>query len=308
MNTNELAGTIVPLVTPFDAEGKVDRPALGRLVKFVLEQGADHVMATALTGEGPLLDADEIRGVWSAVNDAVEDRVGVIPAIVSTTTRRAIELAAEAERIGSEALMIAPIIPELYAGRSRRDIIGFHADVAASTSLPLILFNYPSLTGVDLTVEIVAELSEIPNVLYIKESTGDSRRVHAIHRKVGDRIKVICGSPNAALESLCLGCKAWLTGVMNAVPRSARQLMDAAHQRNDLALARKIYYNQILPLVDIMTRNLNPTGTIKAALLARGINVGIPREPGGDVAGEDHLELARLMEGITAAENNYPGS
>jgi len=308
MDVSELTGTIVPLVTPFDAEDRLDRAALGHLVEFVLQQGADRVMATALTGEGPLLDLSETLSTWTAVFEAVHGRVGVIPAAITSTTRAGVKLAKEAERMGSEALMVAPIVPELYAGRSRRDVFEFHADIASVTALPLVLFNYPSLTGVDLTPDFVAELSEIPTVRYIKESTGDSRRVHQIHRLTGDRVRVICGNPNAALESLALGCKAWLTGIMNAVPRSAGQMMDAIHSRNDLLLARRIYYRQILPLVDIMGRNNNPTGTIKAALRARGISVGVPRKPGSDVSLDDYEILESLMKSVRAAEEAYPGS
>ena len=120
------------------------------------------------------------------------------------------------------AILVAPVVPELYAGRSRRDVTGFFEAVAGATPLPLILFNYPSLTGVDLTADFLSDLARIEHIRYVKESTGDSRRVHAIHRRCEGRIEVICGNPNAALESLALGCRAWITGIMNVVPRSAR--------------------------------------------------------------------------------------
>jgi 4-hydroxy-tetrahydrodipicolinate synthase len=198
--------------------------------------------------------------------------------------------------------MVAPILPELYAGRSHEDVFAFYADVASATSLPLILFNYPSLTGVDFVPSLVARLAEIENIRYIKESSGDTRRVHGIQRLLGDRLSVICGAPNVALESLALGCQAWITGIMNVAPRSARQLVQAVVELGDWGLARRIYYAQILPVVDVLARNFNPTGTIKAGVCARGVNVGIPRKPGNTVSGEDHALINRLVAEIARAE------
>ena len=296
-----LVGTIVPVVTTFDGNEQFDARAMHQHVEFVLEQGADALMPTALTGEGPLLDAAEMVAVWEAVFASVAGRVAVIPAVISTRTAIAVELVQTAEKMGASTVMVAPILPELYAGRSHDDVQAFYASVDAATSLPIILFNYPSLTGVDFVPSLVARLAELDGVRYIKESTGDSRRVHALQRLIGNRLAVICGAPNTALESLALGCRAWITGIMNAVPRSAQQLVRAVELR-DLSLARHIYYHQVLPLVDVLAANNNPTGTIKAAVRARGVAVGVPRRPGSDVGPEDQARLDRLMVEIADAE------
>jgi dihydrodipicolinate synthase/N-acetylneuraminate lyase len=295
--TPMLTGTIVPLVTPFDTAEQFDRAAFSRLVAFIRREGADALMPTALTGEGPLLTAEETIAVWEATF-AEAGGVDVVPALIVTTTRSAVGLAQHAYELGASALMVAPIVPELYAARSRRDVTRFYEEVASATPLPLILFNYPSLTGVDLTPEFLAELAEIENVRYVKESTGDSRRVHAIHR----RLEVICGNPTAAFESIALGCRAWITGILNVVCGPARHLMDALLRDGDMVRARRIYYERVLPLVDIMFANCNPTGTIKAALRARGVGVGFPRRPGSDVSAEDFRALQEFAGLIAAAE------
>jgi len=302
MRPVELTGTIVPLVTPFADDESFDVQAMGQLIDYVLDQGADALMPTALTGEGPLLTPDETVAVWDTVFEKVGRRRPIIPAVISTTTRKAISLVRAAEERGAEAVMVAPILPELYAGRSHDDVYAFYADVAVATSLPIILFNYPSLTSVDFVPSLVVRLAEIENVQYIKESTGDIRRVHGIQRLVGERLSVICGAPNVALASLALGCRAWITGVMNVVPRSAQQLMHAVGELSDLRLARRIYYAQILPLVDLLARNYNPTGTIKAGVCARGVDVGRPRRPGRSVGPADRELLERLTADIARAE------
>jgi len=118
----ELTGTIVPLVTPFAADESFDAPAMGRLIDHVLEEGADGLMPTALTGEGPLLERDEALAVWDVVFDKAAGRVPVIPAVIATTTRRAVELGRGAEERGAAAVMLAPVLPELYAGRAVDDV------------------------------------------------------------------------------------------------------------------------------------------------------------------------------------------
>jgi 4-hydroxy-tetrahydrodipicolinate synthase len=277
---------------------------MDRLIGYVLREGADALMVTALTGEGPLLTLEETLAVWDFVFAKSENRIPVVPAIISTTTQRAVRLVRSAQEKGAPAVMAVPILPELYAGRSYDDVYSFYAEIASSTSLPLILFNYPSLTGIDFVPPLIERLASIENIRYIKESTGDSRRVHGIQRLMGDRISVICGSPTVALESLALGCRAWITGTMNIVPRSARQLMRAMVKAGGLDLARRIYYKQILPFVDVMTRNFNPTGTIKAGVCARGVNVGAPRKPGSLVSAEDQRLLERLVKEVDALEED----
>jgi 4-hydroxy-tetrahydrodipicolinate synthase len=304
---SRLTGCIAPLVTPFDTEERVDVAAFEPLVQFLLDGGVSALMPTALTGEGPLLDPEETFTVWQATFSAARGRVPIVPAIIATRTAQAVRLARRAHDLGAAALMVAPVVPELYAGRSRADVTGFYREVAEATPLPLVLFNYPSLTGVDLTPDFIADLADIDRVRYVKESTADSRRVHAIKRRCGDRIEVICGNPNAALESLALGCSVWITGVMNVAPRSAAQLMKAVTVDGDLARARRIYYNSILPVVDLMFQNSNPTGTIKAGLRARGVPVGVPRRPGSDVSATDASALAALAARVAAAESaGYP--
>jgi 4-hydroxy-tetrahydrodipicolinate synthase len=303
----ELTGTIVPLVTPFASDESFDRAAMDRFVDHVLRQGADGVIATALTGEGPLLAPGETIAVWDAVIERVAGRVPVLTTVITSTTRAAIDLVRASEARGAAAVMVTPVLPELYAGRSHDDVVRFYQDVAGETSLPILLFNYPSLTGIDFVPPLVERLAAIPTVKYIKESTGDIRRVHGIQRLLGERISVVCGAPNVALESLALGCRTWITGIMNVAPKSARQLMRAVHELGDLALARRIYYRQILPLVDVLARNLNPTGTIKLGVCARGVDVGVPRRPGRPVGADDAALLAALVHDIEQEEARSQG-
>lgn len=295
-------GTTVPLVTPFDDSDRIDRVALRRLVGFVEEAGVHGVMVTALTGEGPLLTVEENREVWDTAAAELDGRLPFVPTVVTTRTADAVDLASYASVVGADALMTAPILPELYAGRSPEDAIGSYEAVADAADVPIILFNYPSLTGIDLTPGLVERLAEIEGVSFVKESTGMASRVHAIQRRVGERLDVICGSPTTALESFALGATRWITGIMNVVPRSAVQLHTAMVERSDLPTAREIYYRQVLPIADFIDATNNPTGTIKAGLRIRGVPVGRPRAPGGDLTPEATDRLAGIVSDISMLE------
>ncbi len=298
----ELSGMIVPVVTPFGRDEAVDHGRLDAIVDHLIAEGADFVMGAALTGEGLLLSPQETREVWATIAARAHGRAGFVPAVITYRTSIAIELVREAADLGADAVMVAPIVPELYAGRSEADVSGFYEEVAEAVPVPLVLFNYPSLTGVDFTPAFVARLVAIAGIRAIKESTGDSRRVHAIQRLCGDRIKVICGNPSAAFESVALGCDTWITGIMNAAPRSAKRMMRLILDGRDLPAARDIYYRHLLPLVDLMARNSNPTGTIKAAMRARGLEAGVPRRPGRDVRPEDQAALGDWARAVEADE------
>lgn len=307
MQKGELEGIIVPLVTPFASDESFDSKAMERLIDHMIMQGADALVPTAVTGEGLLLDTEETLAVWDTVFEKAADRLPIVPAIISPTTQKALKLSRSAEERRAAAVLAAPVLPELYAARSQDDVLSFYADMSMAISLPVILFNYPSLTGLDIIPSLAARLAEIENVKYIKESTRDSKRVHDIQRTVGDGLTVICGSPDVALESLALGCRAWITGIMNVVPRSAKQLMIAVHEKEDLSLAKHIYFKQILPLVDAMIQSNNPTGTIKAGVSLRGIDVGIPRRPGSRLTRADKGDLEKLISVIAEAEKDISG-
>jgi len=276
---SQLRGLVVPLVTPFDSQGRINTAALQSVADHALRHGASGLMLTALTGEGNLLSANETETVWKNVIPRHRDRVPVVPAIFSTTTAEAIRMGNLAADLGASAVMISAIMPELYGRRAQNHVRRFFETFCAAVPLPVVLFNYPSLAGYDLTPDLVAELTAIDGVRYIKESTSDSRRVSEIVSRTKNGIQVICGSPDVALESLALGCKTWITAIMNIVPSACRALIDTV-ERGNLAAARELNFRVIRPAFELIRRSSNTIGTIKAGLLLRNLDVGVPRRPG----------------------------
>jgi len=276
---SELRGMIVPLVTPFDSAGSVDAGALIAVAEHARSHGAGGLMLTALTGEGNLLSADETVAVWKSVMNRYRGQMAIVPAIFAMTTAEAIRLGKIAADLGADAVMVAAIMPELYGRRAERHVLRFFESFCSAVRIPVVLFNYPSLAGYDLTPELVEGLAAIDGVRYIKESTSDSRRVSEIIDRCKGRIEVICGAPDVALESLALGSKAWITAITNVIPGACRALIDAV-QSGDLDRARALNFRVIRPMCGLIRESSNTIGTIRVGLAARGIQTGIPRLPG----------------------------
>jgi dihydrodipicolinate synthase/N-acetylneuraminate lyase len=236
-------------------------------------------MLTALTGEGNLLSSEETEAVWKSVLQRYKGRVPIVPAIFPATTAAAIRWGKLAVDLGASAVMVAAIMPELYGRRAEKHVRRFFEDFCSAVSIPVVLFNYPTVAGYDLTPAMVEELTAIPNVRYVKESTSDSRRVSEIMSRTKGRMTVICGSPDIALESLALGCTTWITAIMNVIPAACHRLMDAV-EGGDLRRARELNFRVIRPMFDLLQKSSNTIGTIKAGLALRGIAVGSPRAPG----------------------------
>jgi 4-hydroxy-tetrahydrodipicolinate synthase len=298
-NLPQLQGLIVPLVTPFGAKGAVDTAALNAVADYVLREGAAGLMLTALTGEGNLLCREETETVWKSVLERYRGRVPVVPAIFPATTADAVRWGQLAVDLGASAVMVAAVMPELYGRRAEKHVRRFFEDFCAAVSIPVALFNYPSVAGYDLTPALVEELTAIDNIRYIKESTSDSRRVSEIFSRTKGRIQVICGSPDIALESLALGCTTWITAIMNVIPAACRGLIDAV-ESGDLRRARELNFRVIRPMFELIQKSSNTIGTVKAGLALRGIDVGVPRAPGLPLAVDQ--EVGSDFDRIFAAE------
>jgi len=295
----EFRGMIVPLVTPFDSGGAVDITALISVAECARSHGASGLMPTALTGEGPLLSAQETETVWRTVIERYPGQMPVIPAIFPTTTAEAIRLGTLAANLGASAIMVSAIMPELYGRRAEKHVLCFFESFCAAVRLPVMLFNYPSVAGYDLMPALVAQLAAIGNIHWIKESTGDSRRVSEILHRTGGKIEVICGSPDVALESLALGSKAWITAITNVIPAACHALIEAM-QAGDLVRARELNSRVVRTMFDIIRESSNTIGTIKAGLALRGIKAGVPRPPGLPL--EVNQQVRTALEAVFQAE------
>jgi 4-hydroxy-tetrahydrodipicolinate synthase len=261
------------MITPFTADGSaVDVPALQRLVNWQIEQGIHGLIPLGSTGEFLSMTREEREQV---IETCVKTAAGRVPVLIGTGaewTRDGVEYAKEAERFGADGIMV---IPPFYSSPTEDELFEHYRKIAEAISLPVMIYNNPATANVDLTPPIVARLSRIDNVKYIKESTLEVTRVRDIIELCGDRMTVFAGI--LGYESFWLGAQGWVAVCSNLLPRESARLFelvaDAKDQPSALALYRKI-----LPIVRWVGGHRYVSAS-KAGLGMMGLPVGAPRAP-----------------------------
>ena len=282
-------GTFTVLITPFTADGSaVDVPALKRLVNWQIEQGIHGLIPLGSTGEFLSMTPDERRQV---IEVCVAEARGRVPVLIGTGaewTRDAVALAREAETMGADGVMV---IPPFYSSPTEDELFEHYRRIGEAISLPIMIYNNPATANVDLLPKTVARLSEIDNVLYIKESTLEVTRVRDIVELCGDRLTVFAGI--LGYESFWLGAQGWVAVCSNLIPQESARLFElvADHSDRDGALA---LYRRILPIVRWVGGHRYVAAS-KAGLAMMGLPVGDPRAPRLPMPQSDVAELRTVL-------------
>jgi 4-hydroxy-tetrahydrodipicolinate synthase len=271
----KLHGVLVALVTPMKANGEIDLDALSKHVDRMIAAGVHGLIPLGSTGEFYALSAQERREVLSVTLAAAGGRVPVLPGINAGSTREVIAFGREAEVLGCDGVLLAPP----YYSLPRPDELRAHIKaVNDAVGLPIMLYNYPGRTGVDMTPDFIESLEGMSRVKYVKESTGEIGRISTLLRRCGDWLGVFCGGDTVAFESLALGAIGWVGGVANVVPRSHVELYRLMVEKCDIDAARKLYF-QMLPLLNLMEGGGKYTQWVKSACGLMGRPAGSPRAP-----------------------------
>jgi 4-hydroxy-tetrahydrodipicolinate synthase len=285
-------GIIAYPVTPFsEATGEVDTHALRQGIERLVASGVHAIAPLGSTGESAYLSDAE----WDAVADesvrAVQKRVPVVVGISDLTTANAVRRARFAERAGADAVMVLPIS---YWKLTEQEIFDHYATIAGAIGIPIMVYNNPATSGIDLTPQLIARLvREIDNVTMVKESTGDIQRMHALHRASNGEIPFYNGSNPLALEALCAGASGWCTAAPNLIAQLTLDLY-AAVTRGALDEARTLFYKQ-LPVLEFILKGGLPT-TVKAGLRRDGFDAGVPRLPLKPMPQADAKRLGELLD------------
>lgn len=289
-------GAITALVTPF-RNGRLDEEAYRELIDWQIRQGVDGIVPCGTTGESATLSHEEHNRVIDIAVDEARGRVPVIAGTGSNSTAEAIRLTRHAKEAGADgALLITPY----YNKPTQEGLYQHYRRVAEETKFPLILYNVPSRTGVNLLPETVARLAGIPDVVGIKEATGDLRQVSEVLEKCGDRISVLSGDDFTVLPLLCLGGRGVISVVSNVAPADMAGMVRAFND-GDLARARELHF-RLMPLARAMFLETNPV-PVKTALALMGriaLEVRLPlyeMTPENRVRLEGVLRSYGLLEG-----------
>ena len=257
-------GSGVALVTPFQSDGSIDTQALKQLVQLQIDGGTDFLVVQGTTGESPTLSQDEKRLVLDTVLEVNNGRLPVVYGIGGNNTAG---LAALFQNLPSGVDGILSVSP-YYNKPIQKGIVAHFKQVASYTDLPIILYNVPGRTGSNMSVETTLELAELPNVVAVKEASGNMEQIMDIIRQRKLGFGVLSGDDNLTMPLIAAGADGVISVVANAFPERFSQMVHASIA-NDLTLAKAAHYD-LFNVTKMFFEEGNPGG-VKVALAARGL-------------------------------------
>jgi 4-hydroxy-tetrahydrodipicolinate synthase len=264
---------LTAMVTPFDQNGELDYEATRGLVNYLITNGSDGLVIAGTTGESPTLSYDEKLQLFKIVVQEVNGRVPVIAGTGSNNTKSSIELTKEAEAIGVDAIML---VTPYYNKPSQEGLYQHFRTIAKSTALPVMLYNIPGRSVINMEAETIIRLSQIENIVSIKEASGDLDRVTEIISKTSDNFSVYSGEDSQTLPTLAVG-GAGIVSVAAHVIGNEMQEMVHCFRKGDVTNAGAIH-RYILPMMKALFAAPSPT-PVKEALNRIGVPVGSVRLP-----------------------------
>ncbi len=287
-------GVIPAATTQFDEGLAVDLDATQKVLDGLIKDGVDGIIVMGTVGENNSLEPEEKRAVLKAAVEVAAGRVPIITGVSELTTPRAEAYARDAEAIGVDALMV---LPAMVYMPSAEELEAHFRAVAAASGLPIMLYNNPTMYRISLTNADLKRLSDVPNIVALKESAPDSRRITDIFNELGDRYSVMVGLDDVALEGLVLGAKGWVSGLTNAFPEESVALVKAVKD-GDLARAVEIY-RWFMPLLHLdAVSDLVQSIKLSEAIMGRGTErVRMPRMP---LTGARRAEVIAMVEKAAA--------
>lgn len=292
MKDTVFKGIIAYPITPFDKEEKVDIVLFKKLVERLVVAGSHAIAPLGSTGVLPYLSDEEKEAVTEATIDQVSGRVPTLVGVSNLTTEKTIYHARFAEKAGAAAVMI---IPMSYWKLSDDEIFRHYDAVASKISIPIMAYNNPATSGVDMSTGLLKRLLEIPNVTMIKESTGDIQRMHTLKKELGEEVAFYNGSNPLALAAFAAGADGWCTAATNLIPELNIMLYDAV-QANDWEKARQLFYKQLDVLKFIVAKGL--PRAVKAGLHLLDQDAGYLRSPLQPLEEKEVLHLKQILKDL----------
>ena len=294
MTSISWSGVYPAATTQFRDDYSIDLDATQGVLDALVRDGVHGVIVLGTCGENNSLEAEEKSLVLKAAVEVVAGRVPVVVGVSEMTTPRAARFARDAEQIGADALMV---LPAMVYVPTEHELETHFRTVAFASGLPVMLYNNPPAYRVDITLEVLKRLVDVPTIVAVKESAPDTRRFTDLINAFGDRYMLMAGLDDVALEGLLLGARGWVSGLTSAFPQESVALV-AAVDRGDLEAALRIY-RWFMPLLHLDAEH-DLVQSIKLAeqLMGRGNErVRAPRMP---LAGARRAEVTAMVEKATA--------
>lgn len=265
-------GSGVALVTPFK-EGEVNYEKLASLIEWQINQSTDAIIICGTTGEAATMTEEEKKNVIKFTVDCVNKRIPVIAGSGSNNTAQAIEISQYCERVGVDGLLV---VTPYYNKGNESGLVKHYEGIASAVNIPIILYNVPSRTGMNLSPQLVQKLSWIENIIGIKEASGDISQVAEIIRLCGDEFYVYSGNDDQVVPLLSLGGKGVISVMANLVPKEMHDLVQLyLTQETEASRKLQLKMNALVPYLFL---EVNPI-PVKTAMNLLGMEVGGLRLP-----------------------------
>jgi len=296
---SQFRGVYSALVTPMSKSGDIDYRKLAAFSEYLVDAGVHGITPLGSTGEFYALSPEERTKVIQTVLDAVGDKVPVVPGTNASSTREVIAFSKQAEKVGCVGVMLAA---PYYSLPTEDELFAHFKAVNDAIGVPIMLYNYPGRTGVDMKPEFVAKLAKLKNIRYIKESTGEMPRIAMLKRLCGDAMGIFCGCDTIALQAFMMGATGWTGGVVNPLPRCHAQLFELS--MSGQWKAAHALYEKFLPVLELMEGGGRYTCWVKAACKLMGHDVGDPRGPLGPATPAEIATLKKALKACASIEKS----
>lgn len=273
MKNTVFTGAGVAIITPMNADGSINYEEFGRIIDFQIDNGTDSIIVCGTTGESATMtDEEHVKCIRYCV-DRVNKRVPVIAGTGSNDTKYAVDLSVEAEKLGADALLV---VTPYYNKTSQRGLIAHFTAIADSVNIPIILYNVPSRTGVNITLDTYDVLANHKNIAAVKEASGNISAIAKIIEKCGDRLDVYSGNDDQIVPIMALGGKGVISVLSNVCPKEAHDIAQLCLD-NNFAEAAKLQI-KYLELCNDLFIDVNPI-PVKEAMNIIGFKAGECRLP-----------------------------
>jgi 4-hydroxy-tetrahydrodipicolinate synthase len=262
MEENMFQGSMVAIITPFDAQGNFDEESYRQLVEFQIENGTDVIVPCGTTGESATLNYAEHDQVIKACIEQANKRVPILAGTGSNATAEAIAISQHAKEMGADGVLL---VSPYYNKPSQEGLYQNFKAIAENVAIPQVLYNVPGRTGMNMTAETTIRLAEIDNIVAIKEASGDVTQASEIIARAGDKIDVLSGDDFLTLPLMACGAKGVISVTANVMPKQVKDMVLAV-QENRWDDARKLHL-QLLDLHQAMFIESNPVPVKTAAAL-----------------------------------------
>jgi 4-hydroxy-tetrahydrodipicolinate synthase len=290
----KIEGTYCVMVTPFKKNEDVDVEALRSNIDFYIKNGVHGVVVGGSTGEFATLSPEEHKEIIETAADQVNGRVPLLAGTAYCSTRSTVAISRFAEDVGVDGLLI---VPPFYSKPKDNEIFAHYSAIGKAVNIPIMLYNNPFTSKVDMKPELIERLAKIRHVTHVKESSSDITRIWKIRELTKDRLTIFCGADNLALESFTMGAKGWICVAANILPKECAQLYELAVIKQDYQKASRLY-SKLLPLSNLLEDTGMFSALSKAGLDMLGQIGGKPRMPMQPPGPAELSELKAILKGF----------